>query len=115
MWSMGDLFHEWLTPPDGPLPYVIGGNHFEVFGYALPDEGRLSRHLVGSAKQHQFESSCFVSRLHEAVEAWESLVTNAVVVVLRECRGVLVTDKEVMASLATVPDWRTDIDRANTG
>ena len=46
MWSMGDLFERWLTPPDGPMPFVVYANQYEMFAYSLPDGGRLARYLA---------------------------------------------------------------------
>jgi hypothetical protein len=112
-WSTGDLFlssmgHKsggWLMPSGGPPPFAVCGDQFEVFGYGLPDGGRLAQHLAGAGPQQFDESDWFVRRLSEAVEAWGKLVERAVLVVLREVVAGTVTDGELVASLANVPGW----------
>jgi hypothetical protein len=105
LWSMGDLFLHWLTPPDGPQPLIVHTKRFEVYGYCLPDAGRLKRHLRAAGDQQFAEYDYFVNRLNEALAAWESLVERAVLVVVREAVGGLVTDDELLASLVLVPHW----------
>lgn len=105
LWSMGDLFGRWLTPPDGPGPLVVHADRFEVYAYGLPDSGRLGRHLANAGPQQFEEYDRFVSRLREAVGAWPGMVDRATLVVLREVSGGLVTDDELRASLSIVPDW----------
>ena len=48
MWSMGDLFHHWLTLPDGPKAMVVYTDTYEIFAYGLPDEDKLRAVLSGS-------------------------------------------------------------------
>lgn len=108
LWSMGDLFHRWLRPPGGPTPMAVHADRFEVYGYALPDGGRLSRRLARAGRQQFPEYDQFVTRLQEAVGAWKELVDQAALIVLREVVGGLVTDGEVEASLAVVPNWITE-------
>jgi hypothetical protein len=105
LWSMGDVFMRWLTPPDGSRPLYVHADHVEVYGYGLPDGGRLARHLAGAGPQLFEEYTLFGSRLREAVEAWRSCADRAALVVLREVVGGLVTDDELTASLAVVPEW----------
>lgn len=105
LWSMGDLFARWLTPPGGAPPLTVLADRFEIYGYALPDGGSLARHLAGAGPQQFEESDHFVRRLGEAVAAWETLTDRAAIVVLREVVGGLVTDEEIEASLSVVPDW----------
>lgn len=106
-WSMGDLFGRWLTPPGGSSPLEIHADRFEVFGYVLPDGGRLGRHLAGAGPQQFEEYAHFVGRLQEAVGAWQTLIDRAVLVVLREVVRGLVTDEELTSALLLVPDWLT--------
>jgi hypothetical protein len=112
LWSMGDLYHRWLTPPDGPRPSIIHADRFEIYGYALPDGGRLGDHLSSAGPQQWDESDWFVSKLSEAVGAWQHVVDQAALIVLREVVGGLTTDEELAASLDHVPDWISEI-RAN--
>ncbi len=109
LWSMGDLFHRWLTPPGQPRPPTIHADRFEIFGYAWPDDGRLAEHLSTAGPQQWEESDWFVSRLSEAIEAWEHVVDRATLIVLREVVGGLTMDEEVLASLDHVPDWLSEI------
>jgi hypothetical protein len=105
LWSMGDLFHKWLSPPGGPSPLFICADRFEVYGYALPDDGRLGRHLTTTGPQQFDEYDQFVGRLREAVEAWQELAEPVALIVIREVVGGLITDEELKASLSVVPKW----------
>jgi hypothetical protein len=108
LWSMGDLFRRGLTPPGGPPPLAIHGDRFEVYGYSLPDGGRLNRHLTTVGSEQFDEYDQFMGRLHEAVGAWQELADRAALIVLREVVGGLVTDDELTASLSLVPDWLSE-------
>ena len=105
LWSMGDLFRRWLTVPGGSPPLIIHADRFEVYAYALPDEGRLDRHLATAGPQQASEQDQFVTRLREAIEAWQALVDQAVLIVIREVVGGLVADEELLESLSVVPEW----------
>ncbi|MDG3007023.1 hypothetical protein [Paludisphaera mucosa] len=105
LWSMGDLFGRWLTPPGGPPPFVIHADRFELYGYSLPDGGRLGRHLTAAGPQQFDEYDQFVDRLHEALTASQELTEQAVIIVLREVVGSLQTDDDLLASLSIVPAW----------
>ncbi|WP_435009118.1 hypothetical protein P12x_000368 [Tundrisphaera lichenicola] len=105
LWSMGDLFDRWMTPPGAAGPITVHADRFEIRGYRLPDDGRLGRHLSTPASHFAEEANQFVIRLHEAVEAWQDLVDRAALVVLREVVGGLVMDEELVSSLELVPDW----------
>jgi hypothetical protein len=73
MWSIGDLISRWLTPPNCSRPIGVNANCFEIFAYALPDEGRLANYLAAARPQQFSETDWFVTRLQEAVSAWEKL------------------------------------------
>jgi hypothetical protein len=105
MWSMGNLFPRWLTPPDCPAPTGVHANRFEIFAYSLPDEGRLREYLASAAPQQWAETDFFVQRLREAVEAWNAFVDRAALVVLRFVVGGSALDEEVTASLQSCPAW----------
>jgi hypothetical protein len=109
LWSMGDLFSRLLTPSAGPEPLIIHADRFEIYGYGLPDGGRLVRHLASLGSQEFVEYDWFVAQLREAVRSWEELVDQGVIVVLREVVGGLVTDDELINSLSTAPDWISEI------
>jgi hypothetical protein len=109
LWSMGDVFSRLLTPPGGPAPLIIHGDRFEIYGYSLPDGGRLVQHLASAGPQQFVEYDWFVWQLREAVRSWEELVEKGAVIVLREVVGGLVTDDELTNSLSTVPDWISEL------
>jgi hypothetical protein len=105
MWSMGDLFSHWLTPPDCPRPLGVHADRFEIFAYALPDGGRLADYLSAAGPQQVTETDWFIARLLEAVSAWDKFVVNATLVVLRSVVGGSALDEEVTASLQTRAQW----------
>ncbi len=74
MWSMGDLFSRWLTPPNRPKPFGVHANRFELFAYGLPDNGHLANYLAAAGLQQFAETDWFIARLLEAARAWEKLV-----------------------------------------
>jgi hypothetical protein len=108
LWSMGDVFSRMLAPLGGPAPLTIHAVRFEIYGYGLPDGGRLVQHLASVGPQQFTEEDWFVRQLHEAVLAWQELVEQAALVVLREVVGGLVTDDELSNSLSRVPDWLSE-------
>lgn len=105
LWSMGDLFRRWLSPPGGPSPIEIHADRVSVFGYSLPDGDRLARHLSSAGPQRCDESEQFIARLREALQAWRSLTEKSAFIVIREVVGGLVTDEEMHASLDVLPEW----------
>jgi hypothetical protein len=105
MWSMGDLFTHWLSPPNCPRPIQILANRFQIFGYGLPDGGRLGDYLAAAGPQQFAETDWFVAHLREAVSAWEVLVGRATLVVLRNVLSHAALDEEVTASLNTTAPW----------
>jgi hypothetical protein len=105
LWSMGDVYIHWLTPPGGPPPLMIHADRYEVYGYALPDGGRLGRHLGAAGPRECDEYDWFIARLHQALSAWEHLTERAVLIVIREVVGALYEDHEVLALLSCVPEW----------
>jgi hypothetical protein len=109
LWSMGDLFSRLLTPPGGSAPLTIHADRFEIYGYGLPDGGRLVQHLASTCTRQVEEYNWFVRHLREAVRSREELVEKSALVVLREVVGGLVTDDELTHSLSTVPDWISEI------
>jgi hypothetical protein len=105
LWSMGDIFQSWLSPNGGEKRLTVFGDQFEVHGYCLPDEDGLLRRLAND-RDHQFpETEWFVTRLHEAIDAWRDVAGRSLIVILREVTGGLVTDDELAKSLDEVPSW----------
>jgi hypothetical protein len=105
LWSMGDVFIRGLSPANSPPPIMLLGDRYEILAYALPDEGRLSRHLASAGPQQFREYDSYVSRLREALDAWNSVVPQSTLIVLRHVVGGLVEDHEVTESLKMRPDW----------
>jgi hypothetical protein len=108
-WSMGDLFAHWLTPSEGPPPSVVHGDRFELYGYALPDDGRLARYLASAGLQQFKESDWYVRRLQEAVESYSGVTDRAVILVARNVVASTVTDDDMKDSFARVPDWLSTV------
>lgn len=104
-WSTGNLFSRWLTPPNGPGPLWVYANQFEIFAYALPDEGRLARYLGAAGPQQFEETNWFIARLQEAVGAWDEVAPRATIVVLRYVVDGSTLDEDATASLNTLPQW----------
>jgi hypothetical protein len=46
LWSMGDAFTRLLTAPGSPPTLIIHADRVSIFGYGLPDGGRLVQHLA---------------------------------------------------------------------
>ena len=101
LWSMGDLFSRWLTPPNCAEPLAVHGDRFEIFVYALPDGGRLAEYLSAAGPQQFTETDWFIARLLEAVTAWDKMVANATLVVMRSVVSGSALDEEVTACLRT--------------
>jgi hypothetical protein len=105
MWSMGDMFSRWLTPPNSPEAIRVHANWFEILAYSLPDGGRLGDYLTAAGLQQFTETDWFIARLQDAINAWDGLVPNATLVVLRYVVDGSVRDEEVSASLQARPPW----------
>ena len=110
LWSMGDLFLRVLTPPDAPCPLIIHADRLDVYGYGLPDGGRLNQHLARTGPQQFAESDWLLWQSREAIRAGQGLVVDrAALVVASEVVGGLVTDEELSDSLSIVPEWLSEI------
>jgi hypothetical protein len=107
LWSMGDVFDRWLSPPKGPKPFFVAANAYNLHAYELPDGRKLTKYLANAGRQQFDECNTYIRRLREAIHAWHKLVDCAVIVVLRHVIGGLVEDDEITASLQTVPPWLT--------
>jgi hypothetical protein len=110
LWSMGDLFAACAGPAAGGLVEVCS-DRLQVACYRLPDGGVLAGSLERSFRRKRIrernpqEERWFRLLLLEAVRAWEGLVGEAALVVLREVLGPTMTDEELKNSFAAVPDW----------
>jgi hypothetical protein len=80
-----------------------------ICGYLLPDEDQLLNKLkkCSSSRNKSIlqESKWYWTILRHAVQAWDPLVTNATLIVIREVLGGLVEDEEIEKSLTTIPEW----------
>jgi hypothetical protein len=108
LWSMGDTVARWLTPGRAPAAARVHGDRYELFGYTLPDDGVLARHLAEAGPHQHPETGWLVRRLREAVESWDKLHGRAALLVLRRVTAASVTDEELSASLRRVPTWLSE-------
>lgn len=97
LWSMGDL----LPGLGDARAVTLAGNRFEVCCHQPPVQFQATT-IAGAMSQ---ESRWLKQRLAEAEDAWGSLVSESVVIIVREPLGGLVSDEEISASLKTVPNW----------
>lgn len=104
LWSMWDVFQNCFSlKSEGCRPPVFG-DRYELWCYALPDEGRL-RDRLAQLKPEWPESQLLVQRLNEALTAWGDLVEQVAIVLCREVVGGLVTDDELVEALQQLPRW----------
>lgn len=108
-WSMGDSVARWVTTGRGPAAVRVHGDRYELFGYFLPDDGELTRHLATDGPHQHPEEEWLVRRLREAVVSWEGMYNRAALIVLRCVTGPSLTDEELAASLNTVPSWLSEV------
>lgn len=96
-WSMGDV-----VPGLGVAgTEVVYGDKFQACCQKFP-VGLTAPTVGGKPTQ---ESKWLAARLKESESAWKPIVTESVLVVLREPLGGTVTDEELSASLQSVPSW----------
>jgi hypothetical protein len=105
LWSMGDLFHRWLSLRDGPLPLTVHANRHQIFAYRLPDGGRLVQHFEAAGPQQFRETNWFLDRVIEAIETWDNGTEDRAIIVLRHSIQGSVLDDEIKASLGIMPSW----------
>jgi hypothetical protein len=94
-----------LSPANSPPPIRLHGDRYEILAHALPDEGRLARHLATAGPQQFREYDSYICRLRESLDAWNSVVPQSTLIVLRYVVGGLVEDHDVTESLTIRPDW----------
>lgn len=106
------LFHAehvdlWSMHPIASLPLdLVMGDRQDVMVLELP----LSEQLVSLLQQRRRhgqwdESRFFATTILTAAAAWEKLVDNAVLVIVRRVVGGLVSDDDVLNSLKRIPNW----------
>ncbi len=110
-WLMGGDYQRWLAPEYGPRAIEVHSDRFQVWCYPLHYGEVLAERLKAATRFKRIleriapEERWFILSLLESVQAWESLVEVAALVVVREVHGGLVMDSELESSLQVVPDW----------
>ena len=66
---------------------------------------RLMDRLSQARKFQWQEQEWFVTRLREAVKAWDEMLDRSLIVVLREVIDGLATDDELLEALGEMPSW----------
>jgi hypothetical protein len=100
LWSMGDL----LPGLGDPRAVILAGQRYQVCCHQPPVQ--FSASTIGG--QLSQESLWLKQRLVEAEASWDNMVADAVILVLREPLGGLVTDQELTESLNAIPSWLAD-------
>lgn len=96
LWSMGDL----LPGLYNPESVTISGTRVE----ACCHEAGWVRTAIARLSQTQ-EEAWLRARLREALDAWQKLLDDQVLIVIREPLGGSVTDDELTDSLTSLPEW----------
>jgi hypothetical protein len=96
LWSGGDL----LPGLYSPEPVTISGTRVE----ACCHEADQVQAAIARLPQTQ-EEAWLQARLREALDAWQELLDDQVLIVIREPLGGSVTDDGLTASLTGVPEW----------
>jgi hypothetical protein len=99
MWSMGDL----IPALGNEKAITILGRRYEACCHH-PNISVKATTIGGEPPQ---ETIWLMHRLEEAKDAWAELVSEWVVVILREPLGPLVEDHEREAALLQCPNWLT--------
>ena len=96
-WSMGDL----VPGLGNKSAIVVAGNRFEACCHKPP----ISMRTTTIQGQEAQETRWLRSRIQEAENAWSELTQEAVIIVIREPLGALVSDEELVESLGSTPPW----------
>jgi hypothetical protein len=110
-WSSFGTFELWLTPDAGALPERFISDQFVLYHYRLPDGGALEARLRRGLRLKRLrqrrpqEDAWFVSRLLDAVLAWDGVVGASCLVMVREPLEGSPSDEEVKRSEQGVPQW----------
>jgi hypothetical protein len=109
MWSIGGEFD--LVFPRHRGFYNVMADNEDLLCYRMPDRGRLLGCLTSWLRRKHVrernpqECKWYLLNLREACMAWDSVVNDAAIVVMRQVLGGLVEDSEIEASLHEQPDW----------
>lgn len=104
-WSMGDRFEMWFSSRKQKNLLTIDGYQYQIHGYRLPDKGRLRKRLKKSGKQQFPEYDWLIARLNEAALAWDGVVEDSILVLVREVLGGMILNEETEAALPMMPSW----------
>jgi hypothetical protein len=111
MWSMGDVFQDLVLLCEPRNLQGLRQEDRELFCYLLPDQGRLVPALRDKLRKKSGRSRTndelrwLLSSLLEAATSWEGVCQEAAIVMIRQVAGPTVTDEEIQAACAHVPDW----------
>ena len=84
----------------------VYADRYELFCLPLPLASDGMTELSALVDNGQWdEDRYFASNVLSAINAWEKLVDDAVIVLLRRVIGGAVEDHEIEATLRSVPDW----------
>jgi hypothetical protein len=97
LWSMGDL----VPGLGNDRALVVAGRRFEACFHKPPVAVRTT-----TINGEEAQETCWLrNHLREAEFAWSELAPEAVIVVLREPLGALVTDEVLVESFRASPPW----------
>ena len=106
LWSMADDIMQSFDPARPPLQ--IETDRYDLCCYELPDNGILANNLKGRTV-HTQEMKWLTTHLSQALQAWDNYTTLAVIILIREVIGGLVTDDECEAALHSPAEWLDEL------
>lgn len=104
LWSSGYVFDDLHLP----RPIIVHTRLREVCCHDLEHTGSAIRSsLAAELSEAHFapENVWYLHRMHEAMEAWDVLDPNGVIVTVREVFRGAYEDREIEASLQVRPEW----------
>jgi hypothetical protein len=113
-WSMGDVFQRCFPRRRSPNIVRISHDELEIMGYRLPDGDALQaqgRRLLRTKSVRESagqEQRWFLSIVLHALDAWNVVVQDGALVIIREVLGGLLEDADVEQALEHVPQWITE-------
>jgi hypothetical protein len=111
-WSFGGDFDS-IFPGSNSGYLGLWFDSTEIRCCSLPDENQLLDELKKRSASRRAsipqELRWYWTILQQAVRAWDSLVIDATIVVIRDVIGGLVDDEEIEKSMTTVPMWLDEV------
>lgn len=104
LWSSRYVFDDLHLP----RPIMIHTRYRQVYCYDLEHTGATIRNsLVAQLNEEHFapENRWFLHRMQEAVEAWDALDPQSVILTVREVYRGAYEDREIVALLRERPEW----------